>query len=235
MYHSASGVLLRRYRDGDAAIHGFLDDYAFFIAALLDLYETDFDSARIEQAAVLTAKMRELFEDPELGAFFTSAAGDASLVLRLKDDYDGAEPSGNSIAVMDLLRLAQITNQPEYRQTSERALTALASRISSQPVAVPMMLVALYWTLSPIRQIILIGSHEDPLTRAFLHEARARFLPDSITLLIDSEETRARLSPYIPALAEMKQIDGKTTAYVCRDYTCQLPVNEVSRFVELLQ
>jgi uncharacterized protein len=235
MYDPGSGVLLRRYRDGDAAIAGFLDDYAFFIAALLDLYETDFDSARIEQVGVLTAKMLKLFEDPERGAFFTSAAGDASLMLRLKDDYDGAEPSGNSIAVMDLLRLAQITNQPEYRQASDRALTALASRIASQPVAVPMMLVALYWTLSPIRQIILIGSREDPLTAALLREVRGRFLPDSITLLIDSEETRARLARYIPALAEMTQIDGKTTAYVCRDYTCQLPVNEVSRFVELLQ
>jgi uncharacterized protein YyaL (SSP411 family) len=98
-----------------------------------------------------------------------------------------------------------------------------------------MMLVALYWTLSPIRQIILVGSREAPLTRAFLSEARARFLPDSVTLLIDSEAARARLARYIPALAEMKQIDGKTTAYVCRDYTCQLPTNEVSRFVELLQ
>jgi uncharacterized protein YyaL (SSP411 family) len=235
MLDPGSGALLRRFRDGDAAIPGFLDDYAFFIAALLDLYEMEFDPARIEQAETLTAKMRELFEDAEHGAFFTTARGDASLMLRVKDDYDGAEPSGNSIALMDLLRLAQITNRPDYRRAVERALAALAARVASQPVAVPLMLSALYWTLSPVRQIILIGLREDALTQAFLREARARFLPDSITLLIDSEDTRQRLARFIPELAGMKQVDGKTTAYVCRDYTCQLPTSEVSRFVELLQ
>ena len=89
-------TLLRRYRDGEAAIDGFLDDYAFLIGALLDLYEADFDPQHVETAMALTDKMRELFEDKTEGAFFSTAAGDSSLVLRMKDDYDGAEPSGNS-------------------------------------------------------------------------------------------------------------------------------------------
>src|SRR6202035_4744638 len=103
MYDPQSGVLQRRFREGEAAIHGFLDDYAFFIAALLDLYEADFDPRHLENAIALAGKMRELFEDPEHGAFFTTAGADSSLVLRMKDDYDVSEPSGNSIALLDLL------------------------------------------------------------------------------------------------------------------------------------
>src|SRR5207244_10308064 len=93
MYDAESSRLLRRFRDGEAAIHGFLDDYAFMIAALLDLYEADFNPEHIATAMKLTAKMRELFEDPASGGFFSTMTGDSSLVLRMKDDYDGAEPS----------------------------------------------------------------------------------------------------------------------------------------------
>src|SRR5271168_5374408 len=115
MMDASTGQLQRRYRDGESAIPGFLDDYAFLIAALLDLYEADFDPERIELAMTLANKMRELFEDPVGGAFFTTAAGDPSLVMRMKDDYDGAEPSGNSIALLDLVRLAHLTGRAEYR------------------------------------------------------------------------------------------------------------------------
>src|SRR5260370_29243446 len=115
MYNPSTGTLLRRYRDGEAGIHGFLDDYAFLISALLDLYETDFNPQHLEMAVALTGKMRELFEDPTEGAFFTTAAGDDSLVLRMKDDYDGTEPSGNSIALLRLLRLVHITDRRQIR------------------------------------------------------------------------------------------------------------------------
>src|SRR5215471_19260232 len=99
MYDSASGVLLRRYRQGDAAIPGFLDDYALFAQALVDLYETQFDFRHLELAIRLTEDLRKRFEDPEHGGFFSTAADDAALVMRIKDDYDGAEPSGNSVAL----------------------------------------------------------------------------------------------------------------------------------------
>ncbi len=121
MFDEVAVRLLRRYRDGEAAIPGFLDDYAFFIAALLDLYEADFDPLHIGTAIQLAAKMRELFEDPDDGAFFSTAAGDANLVLRMKDDYDGAEPSGNSAALVALLRLAHFTDRADFREAAERS------------------------------------------------------------------------------------------------------------------
>src|SRR5207302_3583835 len=117
MYDAKSGVLRRRYRDGDAAIAGFLDDYAFFTQALLDLYETQFDTRDLDLAMRLTEKQRELFEDKDNGGFYSTAGG-ANLVLRLKEDYDGAEPSGNGVAMMNLLRLAQMTDRAAFRESA---------------------------------------------------------------------------------------------------------------------
>jgi uncharacterized protein len=221
------GTLKRRFRDGEAAVPGFLDDYAFLIAALLDVYEAGFDPNHLETALALTAKMRELFEDSEHGAFFTTAAGDSSLLLRMKDDYDGAEPSGNSIAAMDLLRLANFTDNHELRDAADRTLRALSRRIAAQPPAVPQMLVAFGESLAKQRQVVITGK-----PKALLQAVNARFLPHSILLVINSAETRAKLSRHLPSLSGMT---GDGQAYVCQDYTCQLPTSDVGRLVELLQ
>ena len=235
LYDPSAGTLLRRYREGEAAVAGFLDDYAFFIAALLDLYEADFDPNHLEAAIGLANRLRDLFEDKESGGFFTTAEGDGTLLLRMKDDYDGAEPSGNSIAVLDLLRLAQITNRAEYHSAAERTLRALSRRIATQPPAVPQMLVALGHSFAPKRQVVLAGDRTAGVTQQFLQRLHEHFLPGSVTLLIDSDAARRMLSRFIPAIEQMEQIDGQPTAYVCQNYVCQLPTNEVSKFVELLQ
>ena len=233
MYDRATGRLLRRYRDGEAAINGFLDDYAFLIGALLDLYEADFDPAHIEFALSLTSKMRDLFEDPERGGFFTTAAGDKSLVVRMQDSYDGAEPSGNSMAGLDLQRLAHLTDCDDLRQAAERTLRALWPAISSQPVAVPQMLVALDYVLAMRQEIVIAGERKQ--SEPFLRAVRQRFLPHAVLVLIDSNGTREQLVHFFPAAAQMSQVDDKPTAYVCQGYVCKLPVNEVAKFDELLQ
>ena len=222
MFHEPSATLLRRYRDGDAAIPGFLDDYAFFIGALLDLYEADFDPRHVEMAIRLADKMRELFQDPEQGAFFSTAAGDGNLVLRMKDDYDGAEPSGNAAALLVLLRLAHFTDRADYRAAAERTLRALASKITAQPVAVPQMLVGLDYYLSPKREVVIAGAPDE-----FLRQVRSRFMPRTITLLSNAT--------FFPSAAHMHALDGKPTAYVCENYTCQLPTTELAKLVKLLQ
>jgi len=235
LYQPDSSTLLRRYREGEAAVYGFLDDYAFFIAALLDLYESDFDPNHLDIAQFLADHMRDLFEDAQAGAFFSTAEGDSSLVLRLKDDYDGAEPSGNSVAILDLLRFAHLTDRAYYREPAERALRSLGPKISAQPVASPQMLVALDYYDSPRREVVIAGPRDAPLTQAFLGALRARFLPRTITLLIDSAESRSKLAALFPTAADMLEINSRPTAYVCQDYACQLPTNELSKFDELLQ
>jgi uncharacterized protein YyaL (SSP411 family) len=235
MYDASSRILQRRFRDGQAAIDGFLDDYAFLIAALLDLYEANFDPGHIETALALIAKMRELFEDPAGGAFFSTAAGDPSLVLRMKDDYDGAEPSGNSVALLDLLLLTHLTDRADLREAADRTLRALGAKIASQPVAMPQMLVGLDYSLAARREVVIVGDPQADLTRAFLRHVRERFLPHTITLLAGSEDMRAKLARFFPAAESMRKIGGQPAAYVCQNYACHLPMIEISKFDELLQ
>jgi hypothetical protein len=235
MVDPQSGILLRRYRQGDAAIPGFLDDYALFVQALLDLYETQFDRRHLDLAVRLTAKQRELFEDSAEGAFFSTAASDTALLLRVKEDYDGAEPSGNSVAAMNLLRLAQMTNRKELEEAAERLLAAFAPRLTAAPAALPQMLAACEFRLGQPRQIILVGDREGDDTRELLRTLNSRFVPHRMVLLVDSPEARQAFAAAIPAIAAMERTAGRASAYVCRNYTCQMPVSEAARFAELIQ
>ena len=235
LYDAPGGTLLRRYRQGDAAIPAFLDDYAMFVQGLLDLYEAQFDRRHLELAARLTEKQIELFEDTESGAFFSTSAGDHRLVLRVKEDYDGAEPSGNSVALMNLVRLARMTNRAAFAASAERTLAAFASRLALAPVAIPQMLTACEFLLGEPREIILVGRRDSVEMRALLRELHTRFVPSRVLLMIDSTETRQALAAAIPSVASMNPVEGRASAYVCRNYTCQLPVSEPAKFAELIQ
>jgi len=234
MYEAKTGSLLRRYRQQDAAIPGFLDDYALFTQALLDLYEMQFDIRYLETAVKLAAKQSELFEDRQHGGFFSTAGGDSSLLMRMKDDYDGAEPSGNSIAALNLLRLAQMTDRHDLRESAERTLAAFASRISSMPSGVPQMLVAYEFSLSKPKQVILVGAPSTANAQEMLRVLHERFMPDRIVLFVD-ESSRKALAGYLPVIETMSAVHDKTTAYVCENYTCKLPTADAGKFAELLQ
>jgi len=234
MYDGKSGLLLRRYRQRDAAIAGFLDDYALYTQALLDLYETQFAIRHFETAVKVAEKQRGLFEDKEHGGFFSTAAGDASLLIRMKEDYDGAEPSGNSVAALNFLRLAEMTDRKDFRDAAEKTLRAFASRISNVPSAVPQMLVAYEFSLSKPKQIMLVGERRAPETATLLGILHERFLPNSIVLLVD-DDSREILAGHLGVVATMTRLDGRTTAYICENYTCKLPTADAVKFGELLQ
>jgi uncharacterized protein YyaL (SSP411 family) len=234
MYDPKTGVLVRRYRDGESAIPGFLDDYAFFAQALIDLYEAQFDTRDLELALKLTTKQCELFEDKANGGFYTTAGG-ADLVMRMKDDYDGAEPSGNGIAMMNLLRLAQMTDSAALRESADKAIGAFASRVMASPVAAPQMLVAFAFSLSKPKQIILVGDPEAADTRAMLDVLHGQFLPYRIVMLVKDEDSRRKLAGYLGVVETMTRHQGKATAYVCENYTCKLPTTDTAKFAELLQ
>jgi uncharacterized protein YyaL (SSP411 family) len=235
MYDAPSGTLLRRYCTGEAAIPGFLDDYALFVQGLLDLYEAQFDRRHLELAVRLTEKQQELFEDTAGGAFFSTGADDRRLVLRVKEDYDGAEPSGNSVAVMNLLRLARMTNRAAFGESAQRTLAAFSSRLSLAPVAIPQMLVACEFVAGEPREIILAGRRDSAEMRALLSELHTRFVPGKVVLLVDSVETQHALAAAIPSIASMDPPEEGARAYVCRNYTCRLPVSEPAQFAELIQ
>ncbi|HUP04371.1 MAG TPA: thioredoxin domain-containing protein [Bryobacteraceae bacterium] len=234
MYDPAAGLLLRRYRAGDAAVAGFLEDYALFAQGLLDLYEAQFEFRDLETAARLTEKMIELFEDRERGGFFGAAAG-PDLIVRVKEDYDGAEPSGNSVAVMNLLRLARLWNRADFRESAERTLSAFATRLSAASFALPQMLAACELLLRAPREVVIAGERGAADTEALLRTLHSRFSPFRVTLLVDSEATRASLAAGNPAIQAMGKVEGRAAAYVCANFACQLPVSEPGRLEALIQ
>ncbi len=234
LYDPMSEVLMRRYRDGDVAIPGFLDDYAFFAQALLDSYETTFRFEHLELAMALTRRMLDIFEDTQNGGFYTTAEAGPDLVMRLKDDYDGAEPSGNSIAVQNLLRLAQITGEDRFRAAAQRTLQAFAGRMETQGPAVPQMLAALAWTFSAPREVVLAGDSGSASTAAMLRALHSQFAPFKVVLLAD-DANRDRLARWNPAIAEMRAVNNQTAAYVCENYACQLPTMDPAELARLLQ
>jgi len=223
------GVLYRRFREGETAIPGFLDDYSNFLHALIDLYETGFDVADLELAVQLARDMIERFEDREAGGFFSTAEGDGSLatrgILRMKDDYDGAEPSGNSIAALSLLRLAAITGDEGFRTTADRTLTAFARKMSEQPAGLPQMLVAYQWSTGKPLQVILAGDRDAPDTQAMAAAVHKRFLPNRVVAMATDAGPEARA---------MVPVDGRATAYLCENFACQLPVNDLTKFESML-
>ncbi len=235
MYNPETVVLLRRFRDGDAAIPAFLDDYAFFIQGLLDLYEANFQVYHLDLAVQLTAKMIELFGDGERGGFFSAAEGDSSLLMRLKDDYDGAEPSGNSVAALVLLRLARMADKESFREQGEGTLQCFSQGLSKAPFGMPQMLAAYMLSLSSPRQIVIASDGRTDEFSALLDEVRLRFLPNAVILAIDGAEAREGLSRYSTVFGEMTAPEGTAAAYVCENFACQLPVTEAVELAELLQ
>jgi hypothetical protein len=221
LWREADSTLLRRYRDGDSAIEAFLDDYAGLINALVDLYETSFDSSDLAWASRLADRAIGAFQDAGGGGFFSSPANQSDLVLRLKDDYDGAEPSGNSIMALALLRLARITGRTDFRTAADRTLEAFAGRMLSAGAGLPQMLVAQMFAMGKPMEIVLAGP-QDRHT-AMLAEIRRRFLPNAVVM-------RASEAP-----DSMPPVDGLATAYVCENYACKLPVTETAALAELLQ
>jgi len=235
LYDESRGVLYRNYREGRGANEGFAEDYAYFIAGLLDLYEATFEIRWLQWADRLQETMDRLFLDEKVGGYFNSAVGDSSIILRLKEDYDGAEPTPSSVAAANLLRLAAI-NHDEARRVRGRCVIVASQAVWSQtPHALPEMLSALERVLEVPRQIVIAG---DPATKDFrdlVKVCRESEVPRRSILAADGADGQAWLATHAPAIAEMRPLDGKATAYVCENYACQSPITELSDLRQLLR
>jgi uncharacterized protein YyaL (SSP411 family) len=228
-----SEQLKRRYRDGDAGLEAHLDDYAFLVQGLLDLYEASFDVKWLEYALSITKTQNSLFEDANEGGFFDTSGEDSTVLVRMKEQYDGAEPTGSSIAVMNLLRLAEVTDDKGMRKRAEKALLVFGEVLQKQPVVMPQMAAAYEYSLGG-RQIIVAGLKGDPATRAILDEVNARYLPDKILILLGDEDATKRLVTLNPFYESLSMNDGRPTAFICRDYVCSLPTSDVTIVGKLL-
>jgi len=222
MYDAGSGRLLRRYCEGESAIPAFLDDYAFLAQALLDLFEATFEPSYLTIAVDLATRGLMRFEDTGQGGFFSTVEKASDLLLRMKDDYDGAEPSGNSVATDVLLRLALLTGDERFRQTAEKSLRWSAAKMKDQPTIAPQMLAAVGRWLAEPEQIVLRCAHIDSEVEAMLVERRKNVPPNTLILAIGdaASEHLAVAAPFLGGL-ERK---GRITLYECRSFVCELPV-----------
>src|SRR6185312_16212267 len=202
-----------------------LDDYAFFVQGLLDLYESTFEFRYLDAAVAVTRKQRELLEDPN-GGFFASAHEDAAKLIRMKDDYDGAEPAGNSVALMNLLRLFRITGRAELDQSARKLLAAFQPRIAAIPSGMPQLLAAVEFDLAPQREIVVAGPAQGEMIRLLWEN----FDPNRVLLHAAPE-----ISGWQPAVGAMQPRADQTTVYVCEDFACQQPVTSPEDFRALLR
>jgi uncharacterized protein YyaL (SSP411 family) len=228
------GRLGRYYRDGRVIGKGFLDDYAFMVAGLLDLYEATFESRWLVEAKKLSEEMIELFADNEGGGFFLTAQDSEKLIARSKPSSDGAIPTGNSIAALVLLRLGQLTMDQHFSEQGSRILEAFSLQLEQSPLYSSAMLIALDFWLGPRREIIIAGDRHAEDTRRMLKQIHSRFLPNAVAILHDQAKTDSAIEEIIPFLKHHVAIDGKATAYVCENYTCQKPLKDVGEFERLL-
>ncbi len=221
MYDEKSGQLSRRYCEGEAAVPAFLDDYAFLAQALIDLFEASFNPSYLETAVRLAKDGLGQFEDADRGGFFSSGGTAHDLLLRMKDDYDGAEPSGNSVAIDVLLRLEQVTGDRSFRDRAERSLRWFASKAQAQPTMAPQMLVALDRWLSEPEQVVIRCAEIDEEVQGLTPEWRQKFAPNAVILAL-TDKSAEQLGGTAPFLAQLER-KGRITIYECRNFTCELP------------
>jgi uncharacterized protein YyaL (SSP411 family) len=222
-----STTLLRRYRAGHAAIPGYAEDYAYLVFGLLELFQADGDPRYLEWALALQRRQDELFWDPVEGGWFSTTGEDPTVLLRLKEDYDGAEPAPSSVSVLNLLMLSHLTGDASMIEKIERTLGGFAERLAQAGRAVPMMLAALSTYHAGVPQIVIAGPPLREDTRALLDAVRSRYLPTAVTVRVDPADHDA-MARTLPWIASMRLMDDRATAYVCREFTCQAPTTDAA-------
>jgi len=230
-----AGRLLHRYREGEAAIPGGLDDHAFVVWGLLELYRSTFDVRWLREAVGLNSYMIAHFWDDEAGGFFTTADDSEVVLVRQKEVYDGAVPSGNSVAVMNLLRLARLTANPDLDVKAAATAAAFSASVSRAPGAHAHLMSALEMAFGPLREVVLAGDPKDPVIREMRRELDRRFLPEVVVLMRPPEGEMAEALDAITGFtAECVPVDGRATAYVCERGVCRAPVHSADDLLKAL-
>ncbi|MGB7291359.1 MAG: thioredoxin domain-containing protein [Thermodesulfobacteriota bacterium] len=228
------GTLLHRYRGGEAALQSNIDDYAFLTWGLIELYEATFDINYLKSALSLNDDLIKRFWDAQNGGFYFTPDDGEELLVRQKEIYDGAIPSGNSVAMLNLLRLGRITADSDLEDKAAKIGKAFSGQLKRSPAAFTMSTSALDFGLGPSYEVVIAGKSDAKDTEEMLNALSRRFIPNKVVLFRPTEEE----SPDITRIAEFTKgqttINGKATAYVCKNYICDLPTNNINKMLELL-
>ncbi|MBI2472502.1 MAG: thioredoxin domain-containing protein [Planctomycetes bacterium] len=226
------GSLLKRFREGEAAIPGHLDDYAYFVWGLIDLYEATFEVKYLKAAVELNNLMIDDFSDEKGGGFFFSGKKNEQLIAQSKEIYDGATPSGNSVALLNILRLSRITGSLDLAKLSGQVISTFAETVSNYPSGYAQFLCALDFALGTTKEIVIAGESGADDTKRIISEIRKRFLPGKVVIL--HPERDASIEGIVGFIKEQKPINGKATAYICENYACKAPTNDMNQILKLL-
>ncbi len=231
---SEDGRLLHRYRDGDASIPAFLDDHVFMTTAMLDLYDATFDARYLERAIQLQHETIVLFGDDLRGGFFFTSIDNEELLVRQKEIYDGAIPSGNSMAADNFVRLARITGSTDFQKVADRTIGAFAAEASRMPSAHSNLVAAIQREKNPSLEVVIAGETDAADTKVLLDVVRAGYRPQTAVLVVAPGKNGDGIRRLAPFTESYEQIDGQATAYVCQNFECKLPTTDPGKLSELL-
>ena len=224
LWDPSKGTLYRRYRDGQVSIEGYCEDYAFMIWGVLELFQTTGHLQWLSWARTLQERQDELFWDDGAGGWFSTTDGDSSVLLRVKDEYDGAEPSAGSVAVMNLLTLSHLGAMADADPKIQMTLGRFGGALGNAARIVPLMAAALSQYHAGTAQVVIVGPQGRDDTERLHACVRARFLPFVVRVPVDPERTQRELAALLPFVEPMTMRDDRATAYVCTNFACQAPV-----------
>jgi hypothetical protein len=230
------GRLLKRYRQGKAGLSAHLNDYAFMVWGLLELYQATFEIKYLKNAIALNQKMISHFWDEQNGGLYMTADDGEKLIVRSKTIYDGAIPSGNSVAVFNLLRLGHMTGSTDHLTKAERIIKSFSAEVAQHPAGHSQLMVALEFALNPNYEVVIVGQPQKKDTISMLAALRKPFLPEKVVLFRPVDKHAAKdITAIAPFTLPMAAEKGRATAYVCREFACKLPTTSIEQMLENLR
>jgi uncharacterized protein YyaL (SSP411 family) len=225
---TAHGRLHRRYRQGHIAHPGFLDDYANMVWGLIELYEATFEVRYLQEAIHLNQIMIELFWDGEKAGFYSSGRDNEALISRPKEIYDGAMPSGNSVAALNLLLLGRLTGKVDLEEKADQLIHAFSAPVAEYPMAYTHLLIALDFMIGPSQEVVIAGDPTLEETQAMITVVQQSFLPNKVVLLKTEGDAGQKLSTLSPFVEEMRPLRERPAVYLCANYTCKTPLTDLT-------
>ena len=222
-----NGRLLKRYRNGNAGIDAHLDDYAFFIWGLLELYEATFNVTYLTEAVQLSNIMVDEFWDITNGGFFLGSESSEKLIVRAKTGYDGAMPSGNSVAAMNCSKLNRITGETKWAEISDKIFMTFSNEIQKTPSGYASMVNSFLFNIDSPKEIVIVGSSNDNETIKAIKKIKSEYVPSKVIIFKDTDDELNKLSPLAKWTVTQETIDEKTTYYICQDFACKVPTTDL--------
>ena len=227
-----NGRLMVRYREGEVRNKGFIDDYAFLLWAYIEMYESTLELGYIDRAKDLAKEMVDLFWDQEEGGFFFYGSDNEELLVRQKEAYDGAIPSGNSVAAMQMLRLARLTGEYQLEEKVQQLFDANAKQLTQYPEGHTFLLQTYLMTQMGMKEVIVLKSKNEEIAQPLIKELQIGFHPEVTFLVSDDQEKLSQLAPYTK---DYHSIEDATTVYVCENFVCNKPTTDINEAIELIR